>query len=342
MADTGCKTGDDTPRTIWTGGAGFSAYTPLGAMFLLLAAVGLLFVPLLPNYYIRVVDLILIYIALGVGLNIVIGFAGLLDLGYVAFYAVGAYTYGLLAGPQFGLHLPFPVILCVAAPMGLITGILLGIPVLRLRGDYLAIVTLGFGEIIRVLMNNVDALTNGPRGLAGLDRISMFGLKLGTPGQIYWLLLGFVVVVVVLVSRLEGSILGKAWLAIREDQEAAVGIGIDKTRVKLTAFAISATIGAMTGAMFSGLQRFISPESFGLQESIFVVLVIVIGGLGNIFGVIVGAVVLITLPELLREYAQYRMLIFGIALVVMIILRPSGIVPQTMTLRRFFSRRTAK
>ena len=340
MAEIGLETGDGAPGA--RRGSRFNARAPLGIALLLAAAAGLLAVPLLPNYYIRVVDLILIYIALGVGLNIVIGYAGLLDLGYVAFYAVGAYSYALLSGPQFGLHLPFPLVLCVAAVLGLVAGVLLGIPVLRLRGDYLAIVTLGFGEIIRILMNNVDAITNGPRGLAGLDRISLFGLTLGTPGQIYWLLLGFVILVIVLVNRLEGSILGKAWFAIREDQEAAVGIGIDKTRVKLIAFAISAMIGSLTGAIFSGMQRFISPESFGLQESIFVVLLIVIGGIGNILGIIVGAVVLITLPELLREYAEYRMLIFGLALVVMIVLRPGGVVPQTVTLRSFFARGTAE
>ncbi len=302
-----------------------------GIALLAIAAVGLAYVSGLPNYYLRIADFVLIYILLGIGLNIVIGYAGLLDLGFVAFYAVGAYTYALLASPQLGLHLPFLVILPIAALCGAIAGILLGIPVLRLRGDYLAIVTLGFGEIIRVLINNADNVTNGPQGLIGLDRPTLFGWSVSTPQDFYWLLLGLVAVIGWVVYRMEKSLLGKAWFAIREDQDAAEGVGIGKTSVKLIAFASSAVIGAIAGVIFSGMQRFVSPESFSLNESVLVVLIIVIGGIGNIVGVVVGALVLIVLPEVLRGYAEYRMLLMGVAMMLLIVLRPRGLVPEYLT-----------
>lgn len=258
--------------------------------FLVLAAIAALVVatPFLSNYHIRVVNSLLIYILLGIGLNIVIGYTGLLDLGFVAFYAVGAYTYALLASPQLDLHLPFLFIVGVAAVLGMITGILLGIPVLKLRGDYLAIVTLGFGEIIRIVVNNVDWLTGGPKGIARLDKASIFGVEIARPIEIYWLLLVTVFAVGLLVWRLERSILGKAWAAIREDQDAARGIGINTTNAKLAAFATSATIGAVAGTIFAASQRFVSPESFTLQESVLIVLMIVIGGIGNILGIVAG------------------------------------------------------
>ena len=269
-----------------------------GIAILAIAAVGLAYVPGLPNYYLRIADFVLIYILLGIGLNIVIGYAGLLDLGFVAFYAVGAYTYALLASPQLGLHLPFLVILPIAALLGAVAGILLGVPVLRLRGDYLAIVTLGFGEIIRVLINNADNVTNGPQGVIGLDRANLFGWTVSTPQDFYWLLLGLVAVVGVIVYRLQKSLLGKAWFAIREDQDAAEGVGISKTAVKLIAFATSAMIGSIAGVLFAGMQRFVSPESFSLNESVLVVLIIVIGGIGNILGVVVGALVPVSYTHL--------------------------------------------
>lgn len=285
--------------------------------------------PFMSNYYVRVANGLLIYILLGIGLNIVIGYAGLLDLGFVAFYAVGAYTYGLLASPQLGLHLPFLLIIVIAAALGMITGILLGLPVLKLRGDYLAIVTLGFGEIIRILVNNIDWLTGGPKGIARLDKASIFGLEISRPVDFYWLLLIVVVVVATLVWRMERSILGKAWAAIREDQDAARGIGINTTNAKLAAFATSATIGAIAGVIFAASQRFVSPESFSLQESVLIVLMIVVGGIGNILGVILGAAILILLPEVLREFAEWRILFLGLLMIVLIILRPAGIVPRT-------------
>ncbi|MBB3966794.1 ABC transporter permease subunit [Rhizobium metallidurans] len=296
----------------------------------LLAAVALIVAtPFLSNYYVRVANGLLIYILLGIGLNIVIGYAGLLDLGFVAFYAVGAYTYALLASPQLGLHLPFLLIVVIAACVGAITGILLGLPVLKLRGDYLAIVTLGFGEIIRILMNNLDWLTGGPKGIARLDKASIVGIELARPTEIYWLLIVVVLAVATFVWRMEKSILGKAWAAIREDQDAARGIGINTTNAKLAAFATSATIGSIAGVIFAASQRFVSPDSFALQESVLIVLMIVVGGIGNILGIVVGAAILILLPEVLREFAEWRILFLGLLMIVLIIVRPSGIVPRS-------------
>ncbi len=311
-------------------------------LMLLLAVALIVATPFLPNYYVRVVNGLLIYILLGMGLNIVIGYAGLLDLGFVAFYAVGAYTYGLLASPQLGLHLPFLLIVLIAACAGMLAGILLGIPVLKLRGDYLAIVTLGFGEIIRIILNNIDWLTGGPKGIARLDKASIVGIELARPVEIFWLLLVTVIIIGTLVWRMERSILGKAWAAIREDQDAARGIGINTTVAKLAAFATSATIGAIAGVMFAASQRFVSPESFSLQESVLIVLMIVIGGIGNILGIVVGAAILILLPEVLREFAEWRILFLGLLMIVLIILRPAGIVPRTFgpdkLIRRLFGK----
>jgi branched-chain amino acid transport system permease protein len=284
--------------------------------------------PFLGNYYIRVANSLLLYILLGIGLNIVIGYAGLLDLGFVAFYAVGAYSYGLLASPQLGLHLPFLLIVVIAALLGMGMGVLLGVPVLKLRGDYLAIVTLGFGEIIRIIVNNLDWLTGGPKGIARLDRATIAGLTFGRPIDIYELLIFVVILAGVLVWRMERSLLGKAWAAIREDQDAARGVGINTTNAKLAAFATSATIGSIAGVIFAASQRFVSPESFTLQESVLIVLMIVIGGIGNILGIIVGAAILILLPEFLREFAQWRILFLGLLMVLLIIIRPAGIVPR--------------
>ena len=321
--------------------------TPRGGRLLPLLCVAvaialLIATPFLPNYYIRVVNGLLIYILLGIGLNIVIGYAGLLDLGFVAFYAVGAYTYGLLASPQLDLHLPFLLIVVIAALAGMITGILLGIPGLKLRGDYLAIVTLGFGEIIRIVINNMDWLTGGPQGIARLDKASIAGIEFARPVEIYWLLLVVVVLAAVIVWRLEHSILGKAWAAIREDQDAARGIGINTTRAKLAAFATSATIGSIAGVIFAASQRFVSPESFTLQESVLIVLMIVIGGIGNILGIVAGAAILILLPEVLREFAEWRILFLGLLMIVLIIIRPGGLVTRSFGPGELFRRLLGK
>ncbi|AYC35079.1 branched-chain amino acid ABC transporter permease [Pseudomonas cavernae] len=311
--------------------------TRWGGLLFLLALITLASaVPFMPYGSIRVADSILIYILLGLGLNIVVGYCGLLDLGFVAFYAVGAYTYGLLASPHLGLHLPFLAILPIGIMLSGFVGVLLGFPVLRLRGDYLAIVTLGFGEIIRILINNLDRLTNGPRGLSRLDRPSIGGEVLSTPLDFYWLLLVAVAVCMVIVYRLEGSLQGKAWFALREDQDAASGVGINTTRIKLTAFAVSAAIAGGAGVIFATFQRFVSPESFTLHESILIVLMIVIGGAGNILGIIVGTLVMILIPEILREYSEYRMLIMGLMMVVIILVRPEGLVPRSFGPRQLF------
>jgi len=298
------------------------ALVPMALMPIAVVVVGLF----LPAYPLRILDLILLYAMLGMGLNIVVGHAGLLDLGYVAFYAIGAYTYALLASPQFDLHLPFLLVLLIGAGLAALAGVLLGIPVLRLRGDYLAIVTLGFGEIIRVLMNNLDGLTNGPQGIARLDEAVIFGWHLSSPVDYLYLLVGLVVLTFLVVWRLQESSFGIALAAVREDQDAARGCGIDTTGVKLIAFATSATIGGVGGVVFASMQRFVSPESFTFWESLSIVLVVVVGGLGNPFGVILGAGLLVVMPELLRAYADYRQLLYGTALVLIILARPMGLI----------------
>lgn len=281
-----------------------------------------------PTYYVRVADMVLIYMLLGMGLNMVVGYAGLLDLGFVAFYAIGAYSYAILASGQFDVHLPFGLVLIIGGALAGAAGVLLGIPVLRLRGDYLAIVTLGFGEIIRLFLNNLDRLTNGPQGISRIDQPHIFGFALAAPQDFFWLLLPLAAVAFTIVWRIENSILGLGWAAIREDQDAARGIGIDTTFAKLLAFGLSAVLGGFAGVIFAAFQRFVDPVSFTFWESLTVVLIVVIGGLGNLVGVLVGAAVLIILPELLRGYSEYRMLLYGLALVVVILLRPRGLIDR--------------
>ncbi|MCB4770120.1 branched-chain amino acid ABC transporter permease [Ancylobacter sp. Lp-2] len=310
--------GAAAPRKLWPG-----ALAMLAVPVLLL-----IFGPHLPSYPLRILDMILLYAVLGLGLNIIVGYAGLLDLGYVAFYAIGAYSWALLASGQFDIHLPFALVLLIGASLAGLAGILLGIPVLRLRGDYLAIVTLGFGEIIRVLMNNLDRVTNGPQGIARIDEAHLFGWTLSTPDDFLYLLVAMLVVVFLFVWRIQESALGTALSAVREDQDAARGCGINTTRVKLVAFAFSAFIGGGCGVVFAAMQRFVSPESFTFWESLVIVLVIVVGGLGNPFGALLGATLLILLPELLRAYADYRLLFYGMALVVIILARPRGLISR--------------
>ena len=300
------------------------------AVGILLLAAAAIIVAMLhaPTYYVRVADMVLIYMLLGMGLNMVVGYAGLLDLGFVAFYAIGAYSYAILASGQFDIHLPFGLVLLIGGALAGLAGVLLGIPVLRLRGDYLAIVTLGFGEIIRLFLNNLDRLTNGPQGISRIDQPHIFGFALTTPQDFFWLLMPLVAVAFTLAWRLENSILGLGWAAIREDQDAARGIGIDTTVAKLLAFGLSAILGGFAGVIFAGFQRFVDPVSFTFWESLTVVLIVVIGGLGNLVGVLVGAAALIILPELLRDYSEYRMLLYGLALVIVILLRPRGLIDR--------------
>lgn len=279
---------------------------------------------------IRVLDLIAIYSLLALGLNVVTGFAGLLVLGYAAFYAVGAYLYAFLASAQFNLHWPFLLLLVLGGAASAGFGVLLGIPVLRLRGDYLAIVTLGFGEIVRIFLNNLSSVTNGPQGISLIDTPALFGYRLSTPTHIYYLLLVLLVGSVIFLQRLEKSRIGRAWAAIREDEGAARAMGVDTTRLKLMAFAIGASFAGLAGVVFAGLQGFVSPESFTFWESILMLSMVVVGGIGSIPGVIVGSVALIGIPELLRQYSDYRMLAFGAVMVLMMILRPEGIWPSSM------------
>ncbi|MFY8102546.1 MAG: branched-chain amino acid ABC transporter permease [Ramlibacter sp.] len=341
---------------------------------LVISAIVLLLLPLalqsMGNFWVRIADVALLYVLLALGLNIVVGFAGLLDLGFVAFFAIGAYLYGLMASPHLaetfewftqafpnGLHTPIWLVIPLAALLAGIFGILLGAPTLKLRGDYLAIVTLGFGEIIRVFMNNLDHpvnITNGPKGLGQIDGVTVMGIPLAKPLEIgsytlssvtlyYYLFLFLVVVSVIICHRLELSRIGRAWMAIREDEIAAKAMGINTRNMKLLAFGMGATFGGVSGSMFAAFQGFISPESFSLMESVMIVAMVVLGGLGHLPGVILGAVLLAALPEVLRwvsglldlqamtggrlDAAILRQLLIALAMIIIMLMRPRGLWP---------------
>jgi branched-chain amino acid transport system permease protein len=313
--------------------------------------------------WVRITNLAILFILLSLGLNIVVGFAGLLDLGYIAFYAVGAYVYALLASPQFDIHLPFWAILPLGALVACLFGVLLGAPTLKLRGDYLAIVTLGFGEIIRIFLNNLSQpvnITNGPQGISRIDPFRAggfdfgvsevyFGVTFSSPIKYYYLLILVLLVVIVINLRVQRSRIGRAWEAIREDEVAARAMGINTRNLKLLAFAMGASFGGIAGGIFSAMQGFVSPESFVLVESIMVLSMVVLGGMGNVWGVIVGALLLSFVPELLRytvdplqksvfgrslvEPEVIRMLLFGLALVLMMRFRPAGLWPSALRRR---------
>jgi len=323
----------------------------------------------LGNTWVRNLDFAMLYIMLALGLNIVVGFAGLLDLGYVAFYAVGAYTYALLNSPhlvpmltgthfEWLLHTPLWFVLPLAAFLAGAFGVLLGAPTLKLRGDYLAIVTLGFGEIIRLFLNNLDRplnITNGPQGVNLIEPVSMFGHKFTESITIagiefskihlyYYLFLALAMLIILVTVRLQSSRLGRAWVAIREDEIAAQAMGINTRNVKLLAFAMGASFGGVSGAMFASFQGFVSPESFVLMESIVILAMVVLGGMGNIPGVILGAILLFLMPEVLRDVVNplqdkllgervinpenLRMLLFGGALIFVMLVRPEGLWPS--------------
>ena len=322
------------------------------------------------NYWVRVLDFAMLYVMLALGLNVVVGFAGLLDLGYIAFYAVGAYTAALLSSPhlatQFewiahlapnGLHVPFLLIVPIGMALAAIFGILLGAPTLRLRGDYLAIVTLGFGEIVRIFMNNLDRpvnITNGPKGITGIDPVqvagfnlaqthSIFGIQLPSVYMYYYLFVLCALLVIWTCTRLQHSRIGRAWAAIREDEIAAKAMGINTRNVKLLAFAMGASFGGLSGAMFGSFQGLVSPESFTFWESIVVLACVVLGGMGHIPGVILGAVLLAIFPEFLRstmsplQHALFghdivdteviRQALYGLAMVVIMLYRSEGLWP---------------
>ncbi|SMP57508.1 ABC transporter permease subunit [Noviherbaspirillum suwonense] len=370
--------------------------TGAGRAGLILLAVAVIAFPFIASNYgnswVRIMDLALLYIMLALGLNIVVGFAGLLDLGYIAFYALGAYLTGLLASPQFatvleslvnqyqplgeaviaffgpevaqqGIHLSLWVILPLAALLAGVFGALLGAPTLKLRGDYLAIVTLGFGEIIRIFMNNLNGpvnITNGPQGINLIDPVRIFGVSLGgeagsgamvrigswsmpSVNAYYFLFLALCLIIVFISYRLQDSRLGRAWVAIREDEIAAKAMGINTRNIKLLAFAMGASFGGVAGGLFASFQGFVSPESFSLTESIAVLAMVVLGGMGHIPGVIVGGVILAALPEVLRHTVEpvqqalfgkvlidaeiLRQLLYGLAMVVIMLIRPAGLWP---------------
>jgi branched-chain amino acid transport system permease protein len=274
------------------------------------------------DYFLDIAVLAGIYIILALGLNVVVGFAGLLNLGFVAFYAIGAYTYALLNtryGFGFWTALPFSLIFTM------LFGFLLAIPALRLKGDYLAIVTLGFGEIVRLILNNWDSLTRGPNGISGIAPPSVMSLSMGKLGYYYYLVLFFVILTLFITKRVYSSKIGRAWVAIREDEIAASVTGIHTTLYKLYAFAFGAFWAGLAGALFAGKMRFVSPESFTFMESVLILCMVILGGLGSIYGVIFGAFLLVLLPEILREVQLYRMLALGAGLVTLMIFRPQGL-----------------
>jgi len=296
-----------------------------------------------------VATLALIYVILGLGLNIVVGFAGLLDLGYVGFYAVGGYTYALL-NQYFGFT--FWECLPIAAGMSALFGFVLGFPVLRLRGDYLAIVTLGFGEIIRLLLNNLTSLTGGPDGVSGIPKPTVFGIEMARSASVegtrtfhemigldytgqhmviflYLLALLLVGFTLFVTSRLIRMPMGRAWEALRDDEIACRSLGLNPTRIKLSAFTLGASFAGLGGAFFAARQGLVNPESFTFIESALILAVVVLGGMGSQLGVILAAILLTVLPEVARDFAEYRMLIFGLVMVLMMMWRPQGLLPAT-------------
>ncbi len=334
--------------------------------------VALLFLPLLlqgmGDHWVRIADTCLLYIMMALGMNIVVGNAGLLDLGYVAFYAVGAYVFALLASPhlteQFawiaamfptGLHSPWWLTIPLAALLAGMLGVLLGAPTLKLRGDYLAIVTLGFGEIVRIFINNLGHpinITQGAKGLGQINSIHFFSIDMGKRLAVggyelssvtlyYYLFLVLTVLTVLICYRLQVSRIGRAWMAIRDDEVAAEAMGINTRHMKLLAFAMGASFGGMAGAMFGAFQGYVSPESFSLHESVMIVAMVVFGGMGHIPGVILGAVLLTALPEMLRyvvgplqemtdgrlDAGILRQLLIAVAMIVAVLLRPRGLWP---------------
>ncbi len=340
-----------------------AAFIALGIFLLILPFLA----GMLGQAWVRILNVTLLYVMLALGLNVVVGVAGLLDLGYVAFYAVGAYTWSLLASQHFNLHYPFWVLLPLGAFLAALAGLMLGAPVLKLRGDYLAIVTLGFGEIVRILMNNLDKvsppwsdevynLTNGPRGITGIDGLSFFGFELKKGIEIfgqqvtglqlyYFVFLAFTILSIIGVYRLQHSRLGRAWQALREDEIAAKAMGINVRNIKLAAFAFGALTGGLAGGLFAAMQGFVSPESFGLLESVMVLAMVVLGGMGHIPGVILGAVLLAAMPEVIRYAADenvqekifgfvviapevLRNLIFSLAMILIMLFKPQGLWPS--------------
>ncbi len=316
------------------------------AVAALLAAIAFPLMPFADRYLVDVATLVLIYVMLGWGLNIVVGLAGLLDLGYVAFYAVGAYSFALL-GTTPGLEFSFWICLPIAGVCAAAFGVLLGYPVLRLRGDYLAIVTLGFGEIIRLILTNWVAFSGGPNGIASIPRPTLFGLEFKrrvAEGQtsfheffgidysgmhriifLYYVILMLALITNQFVQSIRKLPLGRAWEALREDEIACRSLGINPVNTKLSAFALGAMFGGFAGSFFASRSGFVSPESFTFIESAIILAIVVLGGMGSQIGVVLAAAAIILLPEVLREFSEYRVLVFGSAMVLIMIWRPSGL-----------------
>ena len=294
---------------------------------------------------VNIATLALIYVMLGLSLNIVVGYAGLLDLGHVAFYAVGAYCYAILAQHGVGFWTTLPLAALLTGALGL----LLGFPVLRLRGDYLAIVTLGFGEIIRILLNNLDSLTNGPKGINNIPKPGLFNIvftRKGGAGEtpfhelvgipfsteqrgifLYLIILGLCLLTLWVINRLLRMPIGRAWEALREDEIACRSLGVNTTGIKLSAFAIGAAFAGLAGAFYAAFQGSVTPDSFTFWESAIMLAIVVLGGMGSQTGVILAALALTIIPEIAREFSQYRMIIFGLVMVLMMIWRPQGLIP---------------
>ncbi|PIE71706.1 MAG: branched-chain amino acid ABC transporter permease [Deltaproteobacteria bacterium] len=311
------------------------------ALYGCLLAAGLA-LPFIDQYQTTILTTALMYVILGLGLNIAVGLAGLLHLGYVAFYAVGAYTYALL-------NIHYGIGFWTAIPIGgffaAIFGIALGVPVLRLRGDYLAIVTLGFGEIVRIVLENWNAFSYGPSGIAQIPKPGLFGMELTSQQgltYIYYLTIGLAVLAVFATYRVQNSRIGRALMAMREDEIACQAMGIDITRTKLTAFSLSATWAGIAGVFFAAKTSFINPQSFTFMESAIILSIVVLGGMGSILGVIIGALILILMPEYLREVGNYRMLIFGASMVIMMVFRPKGIIANVRKIYRIDAETTGR
>lgn len=277
------------------------------------------------KYVLEVLTNSFLYVVLCLGLNIVVGFAGLLDMGFAAFFAIGAYTTGILTSHYgWNFWLTIPPALALAA----LSGIVIGTPTLRLRSDYLAIVTLGFGEIIRILARNLKALTGGPSGLIGIQRPTLFGLKLDQIQHYYYIFLALVVIGILVSERLEHSRLGRAWKYVRDDEDAAEAMGIPKHLIKLAAYIMGALFAGSAGCFYSAKMTAISPETFQFMQSIMILVAVVLGGMGKIAGMVVGALAMILFPEVFRTIGSMRMLVFGIILILMMMFRPQGLWPE--------------
>jgi len=315
----------------------------LSRRLLLIAALAALIFPWVVStgqnfYHVNIMVSALIFVVLGLGLNITVGLAGLLDLGYIAFFAVGAYTYALLAR---NFDLGFWTCLPLGGVMAMFFGIVLGFPILRLRGDYLAIVTLGFGSITKIVLENSETLFGGAAGIAGIPRPDLFGMVLdGREKSLYsyYIVLALVALTIFVTNRLKNSRIGWAWMALREDEIACVAMGVDMARTKLSAYALGAFWAGLVGVIFAAHNNFINPDSFTFMDSAMILSMVVLGGMGSILGVIIAALTLKLLPEYLRAVAEYRMLVFGAVMVLMMIFRPQGLISN---LRRKYERAPA-